>query len=79
MKSIMIFFVLLFTGFLSSGFEKPPVCEESPKPDCYCILIYDPVCGCNNKTYGNACEAGCAGITEYKKGECKVKKPKKDQ
>jgi hypothetical protein len=34
-------------------------------------MEYNPVCGCNNKTYGNACAAECAGITEYTKGPCK--------
>ncbi len=45
-------------------------CVENIQPDCMCTRQYDPVCGCNNKTYGNACMAACAGITTYKKGEC---------
>ena len=79
MKTLMITMVLLFTALFSSSYRPQPVCEENIQPDCYCILVYDPVCGCNNKTYGNACEAMCAGITDYKKGECKDKKPKKVQ
>ena len=45
-------------------------CTENPKVDCVCTLQYDPVCGCNNKTYGNACAANCAGITSYTNGAC---------
>lgn len=45
-------------------------CVENPKPDCVCTMQYDPVCGCNNKTYSNACAAECADIKKYQKGEC---------
>jgi hypothetical protein len=44
---------------------------EKIKPDCACFYIYDPVCGCNDKTYGNACAAECSGITDYTQGKCK--------
>ncbi len=46
-------------------------CQEQPYRDnCICTEEYDPVCGCNNKTYSNACVAGCHNIKSYTKGAC---------
>ncbi len=47
-------------------------CVEKPNPDRACYALYDPVCGCNGKTYGNACEAANVGIRVVSKGECKA-------
>ena len=33
-----------------------------------CIEIYDPVCGCNDKTYPNSCYAELEGITDWSRG-----------
>lgn len=39
------------------------------------MQIYAPVCGADGKTYGNACEATCAGVAIVSKGPCKTPKP----
>ncbi|MGC4087569.1 MAG: Kazal-type serine protease inhibitor domain-containing protein [Polyangiaceae bacterium] len=47
--------------------DQAGVCKAVPQ---MCTEQYDPVCGCNDKTYPNECAAAREGIAVGKKGEC---------
>ncbi len=41
-----------------------------PESSCACAEIYQPVCGIDGRTHGNACSAGCAGVDIAHVGAC---------
>jgi Kazal-type serine protease inhibitor domain len=72
MKNWKVFLVLaVFVGTLATSCQKDTACQETTNDGRACKADFDPVCGCNNKTYSNSCEAEGFGITDYKQGACK--------
>jgi hypothetical protein len=43
-----------------------------PRPE-VCPHIYKAVCGCDGRTYPNACTAEAAGVSVAAEGECKIR------
>lgn len=50
--------------------EADGACRIEVSEQRMCIMVYQPVCGCDGKTYSNGCMAGNAGITRMTEGEC---------
>jgi Kazal-type serine protease inhibitor domain len=47
--------------------DLPGRCAANPK---VCAKIFRPVCGCDRKTYSNACAANAAGVSVLHAGKC---------
>ncbi|MFM8564664.1 MAG: Kazal-type serine protease inhibitor family protein [Bacteroidota bacterium] len=69
MRNIVLATICFLTFW---GCEKPvdPDCKGERNAACICPAIYAPVCGCDGETYGNSCEAECAGVKSWTPGEC---------
>lgn len=56
-------------GDLCGAADAPGICSPIPE---MCTMDYNPVCGCDDKTYSNECVANSKGVSASYAGECKT-------
>lgn len=70
-KTSLTIFIFLTLGCSTEKKSDDCIDEDAIAPEALCIKIHAPVCGCNDITYGNSCEATNAGVLRWTSGPCK--------